>query len=47
MSKSQEVKKPIDAFFDDEYLGYAKYVVENHRRILIYILWKRITMSIK
>ena len=29
MSKSQEVKKPIDAFFDDEYLGYAKYVVEN------------------
>ena len=29
MSKAQEIKKPIDAFFDDEYLGYAKYVVEN------------------
>ena len=29
MTKSNETKKPIDAFFDEEYLGYAKYVVEN------------------
>jgi len=29
MTKTQELRKPIDAFFDEEYLGYAKYVVEN------------------
>ena len=29
MSKTQEIRKPIDAFFDEEYLSYAKYVVEN------------------
>lgn len=29
MSSKQNFSKPIDQFFDEEYLGYAKYVVEN------------------